>query len=119
MPDKAWKAFERRIAKSLGTVRTPLSGGASRHTTSDTLHPDLYVECRYRASSALFRWWFVVRQSAIKERKVPIMAMHLKGAKKSLAVIEWRIFLKLWEAYDLQQRRLGYPDVAQTPEEEE
>ena len=111
MPDKAWKAFERRIAATLGTVRTPLSGGASRHTTSDTLHPDLYVECRYRIRSAVHKWWFVVRQSALKEHKVPVMALHVKSSALDLAVIDWRTFLKLWEAYDLRQRRLGYPDV--------
>jgi len=99
IPKGTWKAFERRIAKSLGTHRTPLSGGASRHTTSDTLHPDLYVECRFRSSSALFGWWVGVRQSATKERKIPVMAIHQKGAKKSLAVIDWDFFLKLYKAY--------------------
>ena len=97
MPDKAWKQFERRIAKSLGTVRTPLSGGASRHTTSDTLHPDLYVECRYRLRSAVHKWWFVVRQSALKEHKVPVMALHVKSSALDLAVIDWDFFLKLWD----------------------
>ena len=99
MPDRAWKAFERRIAKSLGTVRTPLSGGASRHTTSDTLHPDLYVECRYRALSAIHKWWFVVWQSALKEYKEPVMALHVKSSARDLAVVDWDFFLLLWNAY--------------------
>ncbi|MBA7474254.1 hypothetical protein ES707_09602 [subsurface metagenome] len=99
MPDKAWKAFERRIAKSLGTHRTPLSGGASRHTTSDTLHEELYVECRSRVRSAIHKWWFVVRQSALKEYKMPVLALHKKGSGNDLAVISWNYFLLLHNAY--------------------
>ena len=114
MGDKAWKAFERRIAKSLGTDRTPLSGGASRHTTSDTLHPDLYVECRLRKRSALSTWWFLVRQSALKEHKIPVIAIHQLCAKHTLAVIDWRFFLKLWNAYTDLGRHHG-PDEPTTP----
>jgi len=99
LADKAWKAFERRIAASLGTVRTPLSGGASRHTTSDTLHPDLYVECRYRSRLSVHTWWLVVRQFALKEHKLPMLALHQAESHTTMAVIDWRFFLKLWEAY--------------------
>jgi len=99
MPDKAWKAFERRIAKSLGTERTPLSGGASRITTSDTLHLDLYVECRWRSRLSVHTWWVVLRQFALKEHKVPVLALHQAKTQTTMAVIDWRFFLKLWEAY--------------------
>ena len=40
------KTQERRVARFFGTERTPLSGGASRHTRSDTLHPKLYIEVK-------------------------------------------------------------------------
>lgn len=40
------KTQERRVARFFGTERTPLSGGASRHTRSDTLHPTLYLEVK-------------------------------------------------------------------------
>ncbi len=40
------KTQERRVARFFGVERTPLSGGASRHTRSDTLHPTLYVEVK-------------------------------------------------------------------------
>lgn len=96
MPDKAWKAFERRIAKSLGTVRTPLSGISSRHTSSDTLHPDLYVECRYRTLSAVHSWWFTTREMASEENKAPVIALGKKFSRHDLAIIDWDFFLKLW-----------------------
>ena len=96
MPDKAWKAFERRIAKSLGTVRTPLSGIPSRHTSSDTLHPDLYVECKQRKTSLLHGLFIPIRRQAKVENKVPVLAYHRKGSPNTLAVIDWSFFLKLW-----------------------
>lgn len=99
MPDKAWKAFERRIAKSLGVDRTPLSGSLSRLTSSDTLHPDLYVECRYRSRLSVHTWWLVVRQFALKEHKVPVLALHQAESRTTMAVIDWRFFLKLWNDY--------------------
>ncbi|GAI64890.1 unnamed protein product, partial [marine sediment metagenome] len=95
-PDKAWKAFERRIAKSLGTERTPLSGGASRHTRSDTLHPDLFVECKQRKTSLLHGLFVPIRRQAKVEHKVPVLAYHRKGSPNTLAVIDWHFFLKLW-----------------------
>jgi len=96
MPDKAWKAFERRIAKSLGTDRTPLSGVTSRHTSSDTLHPDLYVECKQRGHSATCTWFRQTRLQAKKEEKMPVIALHQSGSPYTLAVIDWDLFRKLW-----------------------
>jgi len=104
MPDKAWKAFERRIAKSLGTERTPLSGGASRHTRSDTLHPELFVECKLRAHSPTYIWFNVTQAWAKEEKKIPVVALHQRGARTTLALIDWRLFLKLWEAYTKTKR---------------
>lgn len=101
MPDKAWKAFERRIAKSLGTVRTPLSGGASRLTRSDTLHPCLYVECKTQASIATHTQFQAIRQRARKEQMIPVMALHKKGSKLTLAVIEWNWFVELYQFWHL------------------
>ena len=48
MPTHTWKNRERQIAGILKTNRTPLSGSSSRHTSSDTLHEKLYIECKYR-----------------------------------------------------------------------
>ncbi len=96
MPDKAWKAFERRIAKSLGTDRTPLSGISSRHTSSDTLHPDLYVECKMRKRSLVHTLFTLASKQAKVERKIPVMAMHVARAHTTIAIIDWKFFLKLW-----------------------
>ncbi len=55
------KTQERRVARYFGVERTPLSGGASRHTRSDTLHPDLFIEVKSAIGPGgtngwLFRW---------------------------------------------------------------
>lgn len=80
MADKTWKAVERRVAEMFGTDRTPLSGGSSRHTRSDTLHPRLYIEIKHRARNpwiTLFRE--EVEPLAAKEGKVPLVILSEKG----------------------------------------
>ncbi len=47
MNRNTWKGGERRIAKLFGTRRTPLSGGNSGHTRSDTLHKELFIEVKH------------------------------------------------------------------------
>ncbi|MBA7712890.1 hypothetical protein ES703_121881 [subsurface metagenome] len=99
MADKAWKAFERRVAKSLGTVRTPLSGISSRHTSSDTLHPDLYVECKMRKRSLVHTLFTLASKQAKVERKIPVMAMHVARSHTTIAIIDWDFFLQLWHTH--------------------
>ncbi|KKK56874.1 hypothetical protein LCGC14_3060130, partial [marine sediment metagenome] len=47
MNRNTWKSGERRIAELFGTRRTPLSGGNSGHTRSDTLHKELFIEVKH------------------------------------------------------------------------
>ncbi len=85
---KAWKSLERRIAKKFGTYRTPLSGGSSRHTASDTLHPELYIEikqCGARTAKGQKQitikkeWLDEILVEGKKEEKVPFLAFQFKG----------------------------------------
>lgn len=57
MADHNWKRYERRVARYFGTQRTPLSGGASRHTRSDTLDPRFYVEVKSAAGLTGTNGW--------------------------------------------------------------
>lgn len=96
MPNAPWKQHERRMAKSLGTKRTPLSGGNSGVTRSDTLHKELYIECKSTSRSptcALFRQ---TRSLARAENKLCVLALHQKGTHGSVAVIDWDVFVGLW-----------------------
>lgn len=95
-PDPTWKRFERRIAASLGVARTPLSGSSSRLTSSDTLHPALYVECKQRARLSVYWWWRNVMHKARDEKKVPVLALHERRSHHALAVISWDWFIDLY-----------------------
>lgn len=79
MTDKAWKAFERRVAAFFKTERTALSGGNSKVTRSDTLHPELFIECKQRKRFAVVRLWDATKHLADKENKTPVVCLSEKG----------------------------------------
>ena len=81
MTDTKSKADERWYAARLGTVRTPLSGGNSRHTRSDTLDPDIYLEVKTGRSfptswDGWTRLFGTVAVRAAEERKIPVLVLH-------------------------------------------
>lgn len=85
---KAWKDLERRIAKRFGTHRTPLSGSSSRHTASDTLHENLYIEVKYsgrldsKGEKQIIikkEWLDEAVTNAKSEDKIPMLAFAFKG----------------------------------------
>jgi len=96
MPNAPWKEHERRIAASLGTKRTPLSGGNSGVTRSDSLHPQLFIECKSQARSPVNALFRQTCKLAHAENKLPVLALHQKGYKGSVAVIDWDTFVGLW-----------------------
>lgn len=80
MPDKSWKAFERRVARFFGCQdRNPLSGINSKHTASDTLHDTLFIECKQRKKHAVVRLWDKCKPLAKEENKIPVVALSEKG----------------------------------------
>jgi len=76
-----WKASERRIAAKFGTKRTPLSGGNSGHTRSDTLHPRLFVEAKLRPTHSAVTLWRGTAELAKLEGKTPVVCLTEKGKK--------------------------------------
>ena len=96
----AWKAFERRVAKWLRTRRTPLSGMMSgHHTSSDTLHPDIYVECKWTKKAAILTLWEDTRKKAKREGKIPFVAMHQRGTKIEFGLLPLDIATKALMLY--------------------
>lgn len=83
-----WKKFERDIANFFGTKRTPLSGINSGHdTNSDSLHPTIYIEAKYRNSFSIFSLFLDTEEKAKRENKVPVVAIKQKGEQGYLLVI--------------------------------
>ena len=79
MADKAWKALERRVARYFGTDRNSLSGGNSKVTRSDTLHPTLFIECKQRKRHSAVALWDETKKLADREDKTPVVCLAEKN----------------------------------------
>lgn len=77
---KTWKSKEAAVARFFGAKgRTPLSGGNSGHTRSDTLHDHLFIEQKHRVRHAIISLWDRVKSLALKEKKIPVVTLSVKG----------------------------------------
>ncbi len=75
-----WKQRERQIASYFGTKRVPLSGSNSGHdTSSDSMHPTLYIEDKLRAKFAAVTLWDDTATKAKAEGKTPVVCLAEKG----------------------------------------
>lgn len=84
---KTWKSFELKVAKFFRTQRNPLSGGNSKHTRSDTLHDELYIECKHRQKMAVYSLYEDTAEKAKVEKKTPVCVLHQKNKKGFLLCI--------------------------------
>ncbi len=76
---RTWKANEQRVSEFFGTHRTPLSGGSSRHTRSDSLSERLFIEMKLRPKHSAVTLWGETKKLADKEGKVPVVALSEKN----------------------------------------
>jgi hypothetical protein len=81
MPNKTWKASERKVAKSFGTKRNSLSGSNSKVSSSDTTHDKLYIENKYRVKHTAITLWTDTKEKAKKENKTPVVCLCEKNKK--------------------------------------
>lgn len=75
MANDTWKKRERQIATFFGTSRNPLSGSASRHSESDSLHPALFIEDKHRKKHSVVTLWDDTKKKATKEGKIPVVCL--------------------------------------------
>ena len=90
-----WKAGERRVAAYFGTLRTSLSGGNSKITRSDTMHPRLFIETKHRASHAVRTLYDETAKQAKVEGKTPVVALIDKNKAGFLVVVHSDYFADL------------------------
>lgn len=83
---KRWKQIEAIFAGFFGTRRTPLSGGNSGITRSDSLHPDLFIESKQRKNPAVMNLYENTAKLAKLEDKIPVLGIHRKGSRTWLVV---------------------------------
>jgi len=86
-PTNTWKQRERQVAADFGTKRTPLSGGNSGHTRSDTLHPTLFIEHKHRKAHAVVKLYDETAEMAASEGKVPVVTLSQHGRAGYLIVV--------------------------------
>lgn len=88
-----WKAFERFVSTVFSTTRTALSGGNGKITRSDSLHPSLFVSCKYTASNNKGLRTLVdeEREKALVENKIAVCVIGEAGDRaNSLVVLHLR-----------------------------
>ena len=81
MADKLWKTRERMVAKFFGTERNPLSGRNSKHSASDTLHPELFIEHKHRQRHSVLNAYHEAKRLAKDEDKIPLVTLSEKGKR--------------------------------------
>ena len=76
-----WKSFERRVAKWFGSLRNPGSGswGRSDRSRSDSVHDDLFIECKLREKHSVVTLWDQTKKFADIERKIPVVVLAEKN----------------------------------------
>ena len=98
---KSWKKLEQKVARMRETERTPLSGGNSRQTRSDTLDDTFFIECKLRKDPAVWNLYEQVEELAKKENKLPVLVIKKKGKHGELFIVNDRYlkeFIENWEA---------------------
>ena len=92
MADKGFKQYERRIARDFGVERTPLSGSASRHTSSDTLHTRLFIDTKVRREvRTLWRLFRAIEGLAVREAKRPVLIVKVPRADDQDSIVACRL----------------------------
>jgi len=92
MPDKSWKAYERRLAAEFHGKRTPLSGISSGHTHADVIHPTLFVDLKLRREfRTCWRYFKVIAPLAKKEGKIPVIVAKVPGGLDQESLVVCRL----------------------------
>ena len=98
---KSWKKLEQKVARMRETERTPLSGGNSRQTRSDTLDDTFFIECKLRKDPAVWNLYEQIETLAKKEHKIPVLVIKKKGKHGELFIVNdryFKAFIENWEA---------------------
>ena len=78
---RTWQKREGQVAAMFGSKRKPGSGSGGRddETSSDSVHPRLYIETKTKAKHTAVTLWDDTAAKAKKEGKVPVVCLCEKG----------------------------------------
>lgn len=105
MAEKSWKVAERRIARTLGSERAPLSGATGRPTRSDTDHPQLFIQVKHLTRAYILALFEQTAKDAKKEGKIPIVVIHKRGTQQRVATIDFDWLVQLWELWQSERMK--------------
>jgi hypothetical protein len=114
--EKAWKRAEKQVARYFGAERTPLSGGNSRITRSDTTHPSLVIEVKRFAPDGKYanveRLFRETKGQAGVEHKTPVICLKQHGAPGFLIITHCNDYLDVAQAIvDVQMAKHNPEEV--------
>ncbi len=98
MPDKPWKAEERKVAKAFNTKRALMKGTGEK---SDVEHPLFCVDVKLRRRWEVEKWFDELRDFASKADKVPVLTLRKPGSKKRLAVVDFDFLIAALKGAEL------------------
>lgn len=96
MPDKAWKAYERRMCRSVGTERIPVTGerdGADGQTAMFCYQ----FKLRDVVPFWIIEWLAGIVNKAIETNRVGVLVLKRPGDldRDSLVVVRWKDWVDL------------------------
>jgi hypothetical protein len=96
MTDRAWKAFERRLSKDMGTNRIPVTGerdGADAKTSMFQFQ----FKLRKVIPLWLFRWMDGIVASAAAHEKIGVLVLKRPRMEDTdaLVIVRWRDWVDL------------------------
>lgn len=96
MADKAWKAYERRVAAMFHMKRALQKGTTEKAdiVPNDGSECPYVIDAKKRKSLRIWSWMYKLVQYAQSKRKAPILVFQPWGKKQNFAVIRLRWFFK-------------------------
>jgi len=87
LSDKAWKAFERRVAERSGGTRISVS---DRKTDLDVDHNYLGIECKYRNKLPQYlKDWYAQAERGSSDTQIPVVVIGEKNSSKMYALMDF------------------------------
>lgn len=96
MPDKGWKAFERRLAKDVGTQRIPVTGERDGADFADWLFV-YQAKKRKQFPTYVASWIESIEQAAARHGSIAVVVMQRPHHPDDDAVVamSWRSWKRL------------------------
>jgi len=92
---RTWQKLEQRLAEFFGSERNSLSGICSKVTASDSIHPRLFIEAKYKQKFSVIRLFKETELKAKKENKIPIVGLKDKEVNGDFIIIRLKDLPKI------------------------